>query len=190
MFKQIFLVGCAALAIAAVPGFLEIQKGKDAPVNKDLTAAVAINESATDLQAMRLDPKEDDRPNYVTGIRTASIPMAHGGHFVGEFRINGRPIRGVVDTGATVVAINVSTARKLGLSTQSKDFTFRVGTANGETNAAKVNLSRVEIGPISVSDVTAFVLADKALDETLIGMSFMSRLASYKVQGRELKLEN
>ena len=98
--------------------------------------------------------------------------------------------KGVVDTGATVVAINVSTARKLGVSTQSKDFTFRVGTANGETTAAKVNLSRIEIGPISVSDVTAFVLDDQDLDETLIGMSFMSRLASYKVQGRELKLEN
>ena len=189
MFKQIFLVGCAALAIAAVPGFLEIQEGNDAPVNKDLTEAVAINESATEMRTMRLDAPDEDRPNYVTGIRTASIPMAHGGHFVGDFRINGRTIKGVVDTGATVVAINVSTARKLGVSTQSKDFTFRVGTANGETTAAKVNLSRIEIGPISVSDVTAFVLDDQDLDETLIGMSFMSKLDGYRVENRTLKLE-
>ncbi|TDH37915.1 TIGR02281 family clan AA aspartic protease [Pseudohoeflea suaedae] len=190
MFKQFFLIGCSALAIAAVPGYLEMQEQKRALANKDVAEAVVTEASGTDVQARPVDLKADTRPTYVTGTRSISIPVAAGGHFVGDFRINGRSIRGVVDTGATTVAMNVSTARKLGLNTQRKDFIYRLGTANGETTAAKVNLSRIEIGPISVNDVAAFVLDDSALDETLIGMSFMSRLASYKVQAGELKLEN
>lgn len=190
MFKQIFLVGCAALAIAAVPAYVDIGNDRTETATQDLTDAVAINGSLPDARAMKLDARSEQQANYVTGSRTASIPMDHSGHFIGEFRINGRPVKGVVDTGATVVALNVSTARSIGLNPRANEFTYRVGTANGETTAAKVNLSRVEIGPIAVNDVVAYVLDDKALDGTLVGMSFMSKLDGYRVEGRTLKLED
>ena len=190
MFKQIFLVGCAALAIAAVPSYLKHVGDQPMPVERDLTSAVEINQSASQTRAMSLAEKSQARPGYVTGVRTATIPMDHSGHFTGSFRINGRPVTGVVDTGATVVAFNTATARLLGLNLQPGDFTARVSTANGDTTAARVQLSRMEIGQIAVDNVEAFVLDDASLDGTLIGMSFMSKLASYKVEGRTLKLEN
>ena len=37
------------------------------------------------------------------------------GHFVGDFRFNGRRIEALVDTGATAVALNLSTARRIGV---------------------------------------------------------------------------
>jgi aspartyl protease family protein len=190
MYKQIFLVGCAALAIAAIPSYLDHVAEPQTSVKQDLTNAVAINDSAPVAQAMRLAPQTQAQPGYVTGTRTASIPMDHSGHFIGEFRINGRPLKGVVDTGATVVAFNMSTARMLGVILKPGDFTARVATANGETSAAKVHLSRVEIGQIAVEGVEAYVLDDASLDGTLIGMSFMSKLSAYKVEDRTLKLEN
>jgi len=64
-----------------------------------------------------------------------------------------------------------------------------VNTANGTTKAAHVILDRVEIGGIRVRDVEAFVLKDDALSFTLVGMSFLRRLASYSVADGSLSLK-
>lgn len=110
------------------------------------------------------------------------------GHFSGQFRFNGKPVEGLVDTGASLVAINESTARRLGFSGNGLDFRYTVNTANGGTEAAHVVLERVEIGTIRVSAVDAFVLRDKALAGTLVGMSFLKKLKSYQVEDGNLTL--
>lgn len=110
------------------------------------------------------------------------------GHFFGTFRINGRIERGLVDTGASTIAINLSTARRLGLSAGALTFNARVRTANGDVDAAPAKLTRVEIGGISLHDVDALVLPDKALSGMLVGMSFLSRLSSYRVEDGALHL--
>jgi aspartyl protease family protein len=110
------------------------------------------------------------------------------GHFNGTFRMNGKPVDGLVDTGASLVAINESTARKLGYSANGLDFRYTVNTANGGTEAAHVVLDRIEIGGVRVKDVDAFVLRDKALTGTLVGMSFLKKLKSFQVEGGNLKL--
>jgi aspartyl protease family protein len=52
-----------------------------------------------------------------------------------------------------------------------------------------VTLDRVEIGGIRVRDVEAFVLRDDALTTTLVGMSFLRKLASYSVADGSLSLK-
>ena len=86
-------------------------------------------------------------------------------------------------------AINETTARRIGVSIASLDFKYPISTANGETRAAQVRLQRVEIGTVRVEGVDAFVLRDKALSGTLIGMSFLRRLKAYAVEGERLRLE-
>ncbi len=44
------------------------------------------------------------------------LSMGPGGHYEGTFKMNGKPVKAMVDTGASLVAINVSTARRLGFS--------------------------------------------------------------------------
>jgi aspartyl protease family protein len=110
------------------------------------------------------------------------------GHFNGTFRMNGKSVDGLVDTGASLVAINESTARKLGFAANSLDFRYTVNTANGGTDAAHVVLERVEIGTLRVKDVEAFVLRDKALTGTLVGMSFLKKLKSFQVEDGSLTL--
>jgi aspartyl protease family protein len=112
------------------------------------------------------------------------------GHFIGSFRLNGKPVTGIVDTGASVVAINERTARMLGYSANSLDFRYPMQTANGQTQAAHIVLDRVEIGNVRVRDIDAMVLRDEALSETLIGMSFLTKLKSYQVKGGSLTLAN
>ncbi|MCM2473653.1 TIGR02281 family clan AA aspartic protease [Rhizobium sp. CG5] len=110
------------------------------------------------------------------------------GHYRGDFRINGKAVEGMIDTGASLVALNETTARRLGYGATALDFKYAVNTANGKTEAAHVTLRRVEIGGIRVDEVDAMVLRDKALSTTLIGMSFLKQIGSYSVENDALRL--
>ncbi|QKD01915.1 TIGR02281 family clan AA aspartic protease [Mesorhizobium loti] len=110
------------------------------------------------------------------------------GHFSSTFKLNGRQVDGMIDTGATLVAVNTSTARRIGLSLNPSDFSHEVSTANGTIKAAVVAIDRLQIGSISVDNVQAIVLDDKALKTNLIGMSFLNRLGKYQAENGTLLL--
>ncbi len=184
MLKNIFLVSCAVLAISGLPYYAQ---DISALVSQD---SAADNEAAIPTPGRAQAVAAKPTAHYATGVRAAVVPMSRDGHFSADFRINGRLVKGLIDTGATYVAINTSTARTLGLGLANSDFKHQVRTANGITSAALVNLDRMEIGAISVHDIEAFVLNDQALSSTLIGMSFMSKLQSYRVKDNRLELVN
>ncbi len=112
------------------------------------------------------------------------------GHFESRFVLNGKAIKAMIDTGATYVAMNEATAKSLGLGADRLHFDIEVGTANGRAKAAKVVLSSVEIGSIRVRNVDALVLRGTGLDSVLIGMSFMQKLRSYRVEDDRMQLVN
>lgn len=120
--------------------------------------------------------------------RKVKIEADETGHFNADFRLNGRSVGAMIDTGATLVAMNASTARRAGIKVMPADFKYKVRTANGETRAAGVMIERLQIGRILVENVEAVVLDDKALDGTLIGVSFLKRLAKYQVENDALLL--
>ena len=93
-----------------------------------------------------------------------------------------------MDTGATLVAMNLSTARRIGIKVMPPDFKYTVKTANGETRAAGATIDRLQIGRILVENVEAVVLDDDALEGTLIGVSFLNRLTKYQVENGALLL--
>lgn len=128
----------------------------------------------------------DAAPASATG--QTLLPMGKNGHYAGTFRLNGKPVDAMIDTGASLVAINVSTARRLGVPPSTLDFEHAVDTANGQIKAAHIVLDRVEIGNVRVKDVDAFVLGDDALSSTLVGMSFLKKLKSYTADKRSLRL--
>ena len=63
-------------------------------------------------------------------------------------------------------------------------------TANGATNAARVKIDRIEIDTVKVDDVDGMVLPEGALRGTLLGMTFLSRLSSFKVEDGVLYLKD
>lgn len=134
-----------------------------------------------------LKPQPVSTAKYAGGKGVLLQPSA-GGHFFGTFTINGRKENGLVDTGASVIAINMTTARRLGVPTGTLSFNAQVNTANGIVKAASVVLDRVEIGTIAVRDVEAMVLPDKSLSGMLVGMSFLNKLSSYRVENGALHL--
>lgn len=185
MFKNLFLISCAVLVVSGLPYYAQ---DISAFVSPDAGTEAMVQEPSASLAHTTAASKPP--AHYATGVRAAIVPMSRDGHFNADFRINGRNVRGLIDTGATYVAINSTTARQLGIRLAGSDFKYQVRTANGTTAAALVRLDRMEIGSISVDDVDAFVLEDKALSSTLIGMSFMSKLQSYQVRDNKLELTN
>ncbi len=124
-----------------------------------------------------------------TGGRSLSIPRDARGHFQTEGRIEGQRIGFMVDTGASVVALNEKSAARFGFRPSRSDYTTTVSTANGTIKAARTRLAMVELDGIVVRDVDAMVLPDEALSENLLGLSFLSKLKRFEYANGRLVLE-
>jgi aspartyl protease family protein len=123
------------------------------------------------------------------GIRSISLPRDARGHFQTEGRIDGQRIGFMVDTGASVVALNETSAAKFGLRPSRGDYNATVTTANGTIKAARTRLALVDIGGLVVRDVDAMVLPDEALSENLLGLSFLSKLKRFEYANGKMVLE-
>lgn len=171
MLKRVLVFAGVVVAVATqLPGYLQRQV-ETAPATAP-AQQVAIASSSAPAQ----------------GLGRALLTANAQGHFTATFRINGKAVEGMIDTGASSVAINETTARRLGFGGSDLDFKYKVNTANGQTAAAVVTLDRIEVDGVRVQDVKAMVLQDKALSGTLIGMTFLEKLGSYKVENGQMRL--
>lgn len=110
------------------------------------------------------------------------------GHFYANGTVNGRSMRFLVDTGATLTTLSRTDARRLGLD--YRDGTpSRVMTGNGEVTGWRMSLDSVRVGPTTVRDVEAFVVDNDALPVGLLGMSFLGRFDMHR-QGATLVLRH
>jgi len=105
---------------------------------------------------------------------TVTLAADSRGHFATEGQINGGTVRFVVDTGATLVSLSQTEARRLGIDAQRGD-PVTLNTANGNVTARKVVLQSVRIGAISIGNVEA-VVVDNLNMPALLGMSFLNRM--------------
>jgi aspartyl protease family protein len=128
-------------------------------------------------------------PETQASLRTLSIPRDARGHFAADGRIDGQRIAFMVDTGASVIALNESSAARFGLRPSRNDYRATVTTANGTVKAARARLAMVDIGGLIVRDVDAMVLPDEALSENLLGLSFLSKLRRFEYANGKMVLE-
>jgi aspartyl protease family protein len=123
------------------------------------------------------------------GLRSLNIPRDPRGHFQTDGRIDGQRITFMVDTGASVVALNESSAARFGLRPTPGQYTANVSTANGTVKAARTRIEMLDVGGLIVRDVDAMVLPDEALSENLLGLSFLSRLKRFEYANGQMVLE-
>ncbi len=107
------------------------------------------------------------------------------GHFITEGAINDRPVRFVIDTGATMVALPAQDALRLGLDYRKGEVAL-TKTAAGVVPVYRVRLERVRLGAIEIEAVDGVVI-EQGLDIALLGMSFLSRV-EMKNQGQLMTL--
>lgn len=116
------------------------------------------------------------------------VPLGNDGHFHLTAEVNGIPVRFIVDTGATTIALGQSDARKVGIDPDRLGYGGEARTANGIVQTATVVLDSVSVGDIDERKVPALVLRSD-LDLSLMGMSYLSRFARVSIEGNLLILE-
>jgi aspartyl protease family protein len=122
----------------------------------------------------------------IEGAET-KIDMSQDGHFWVRATVNGEPRRFLVDTGATLTAISTATADAGGIGTQDMRPPVLLRTANGTVQADLATIDELRFGNIVARDLDA-VVAPSLGETNVIGMNLLSRLASWRVEGRTLIL--
>lgn len=160
-------------------------------VNGGEPQAVAIGQSLDGVKVVSVNGDQvvieiggKKRPLRV-GQHAIGAPAADGsgriimtadaqGHFYTTGNINGTSVRFLVDTGATMISLGASDARRIGLD-------FNRGqkgmsqTANGQTMVSKIQLDTVRIGDVTLHNVDA-VVHQSDMPMALLGMSFLNRM--------------
>jgi aspartyl protease family protein len=122
------------------------------------------------------------------GVTEVRIRKRIDGHFTALTKVNGKTISMIVDTGATSIVLRPEDAKNAGIDVSKLTYRVPVLTANGRTIAARVRLDEVSIGPLDRKNVDALVAPKGAMSQSLLGMSFLSRLRSYEFSGDFLTL--
>ena len=119
---------------------------------------------------------------------TAMLYADPRGHFFADVAMRGVPIRTLVDTGASLVALSAEDATKLGLRAAPGDRKARFSTANGMIEATLVRIPDMRLQGITLYDVEAAIMPPGATKITLLGMSFMQKLTSFESRGTSMTL--
>ena len=161
IFRAVFSLGLLALCV-----FLLIQQAPFQPGLERLVSRIG------------LDQQE------VVGSETR-IRMASDGHFWAKASINGVERRMLIDSGATVTAVSQETAARASIASDTEMVPVVLRTANGMTAAQTGTISELRVGNVTARNLK--VVSSPALGGlNVLGMNFLSRLASWRVEGRTL----
>lgn len=119
---------------------------------------------------------------------TVRIRMSPDGHFWARVSLNGVERRMLIDSGATITAISEDTAQAAGISATGGGFPVMIQTANGTVAARRATIAAVTVGPLRTDDL-GVVIAPSFADLDVLGMNFLSRLGSWRVERNTLILE-
>lgn len=122
------------------------------------------------------------------GEKSVRIRRRNQNHFYVRSKVNGADMTMLVDTGASTVVLRPADAKLAGVDLSRLSYSVPVSTANGTAYAARVKLATITVGIISFNNIEALVVQPGALKESLLGMTFLSRLRSYEFSGDFLTL--
>jgi aspartyl protease family protein len=121
----------------------------------------------------------------VTQGEEIRIPMAIDGHFWVDGRVNGKKVKFLIDSGATMTTVGRKTAARVGMEV-SPQRNQVVRTGNGLIRVATGRAQTLEVGTIERADLPVHVADDEDLN--VLGMNFLSSLQRWGVEGRWLIL--
>jgi len=133
--------------------------------------------------------QRDRLPNLFSDQRVSGgetrIRQDADGHFYADAEIDGVKRRMLIDSGATTTALSVGTAKALGLDLNGSSFAALIQTANGRVAADTARVKELSVGSIRMRDL-GVVVSPAFGDTDVLGMNFLSRLASWHVDGQTL----
>ena len=128
-----------------------------------------------------------DKEPQMISEDTIVLTRDRSGQFLANVEINGTDIEFLVDTGASDLVLSQADARAAGVDMERLNFFIRSMTANGEVKSAPVRLDTVAMAKFVDTDVPARVNGG-ALDISLLGMTYLDRFRSLRVEGDKMYL--
>ena len=178
-------------AIVTIDGKQRVlKKGKESP------EGVLLIEANSKEAVIEIDGKQE---NYTLGTHIGNtfkeatdgekliIAPDSGGMYSISGSINGSHIDFVVDTGASLVSMNSNIAKRLGIDYKLKGEEGSSYTASGKDKIYIVNLKKVRVGNIELTNIEGAVHEGDFPVITLLGMSFLNKL-DMKREGRVMEL--
>lgn len=186
--NMLYLVLCMVLVASSLIG-MRLPIGK---VLKMLLAWVAIFGTAFALFTFRGEFSALGARLQAEATGTSIEPgaevrlvMRDDGHFWVNASVNGQDARFLVDSGASVTTVSAAVAAASQIAVGVR--VARVETANGLVQMPVAKVERFEVGPIIRNNFTIHV--NNGDDTNVLGMNFLSSLASWRVEGNTLVLQ-
>ncbi|MBX9885958.1 MAG: TIGR02281 family clan AA aspartic protease [Novosphingobium sp.] len=186
--SPLFAATCAALALVVVGGALAARGGRlgGAVRFAGNLLMLAVFGLAV-LRFVRMDPGFDaalhsiGAPAQTVSGGETRIPLGPDGHYWIKARLNGMPLRLMVDTGATVTALSGDVAEAAGVEPDTLRPEATVETANGNVAAAPARIGELRFGSVVARDLDAIVLPAQG-GPNVLGMNFLTRLKGWRVE--------
>ncbi len=110
------------------------------------------------------------------------------GHFWLRASVNGVPIDFLVDSGATAIAMSTADAEKANIPYDPNSIPVLTDTANGVSKNYRATIDVLQTEDATFENVNVLV-APTLGDTNLLGMSYLNRLQSWRVEGNRMILQ-
>jgi len=117
-----------------------------------------------------------------------TIRRQDDGHYWLQVDVNGKPVRFMIDSGATTTAVNASTARETGIQVHADGYPVFLSTANGRVTAQRGIIQSFKIGTHEIGQHNV-VVSESFGDTNVLGMNFLDSMQSWKVEGNVMTLK-
>jgi aspartyl protease family protein len=117
-----------------------------------------------------------------------TIRRQDDGHYWLQLDVNGKPVRFMIDSGATTTAVNASTARETGIEVDADGYPVFLSTANGRVTAQRGIIQSFKIGTHEIGQHNV-VVSESFGDTNVLGMNFLDSMQSWKVEGNVMTLK-
>lgn len=126
------------------------------------------------------------RDQSVVG-REVRIRVGEDGHFHARALVNGVQRTLMIDSGASFTSLSADSAAAARIAVDTSEQPVPIHTANGIVMAQPARIATLTIGGITARDAPAMVAREFG-DTDVIGMSFLSKLKAWRVEGNTLIL--
>ena len=117
-----------------------------------------------------------------------TIRRQDDGHYWLQVDVNGKPVRFMIDSGATTTAVNANTARETGIEVDATGYPVFLNTANGSVAARRGIIQSFKIGTHEIGQHNV-VVSESFGDTNVLGMNFLDSMQSWKVEGNVMTLK-
>jgi aspartyl protease family protein len=159
------------------------------PANDPVAKRAKAETTAASPKSVAAPSTFDETPDTFAGGGEIVLTRAADGHYYAPGNADGAALRFLVDTGATVVALTERDAELLGHYLNPGELTVVGRGVSGEVKGKSIMIERLSVGDISADKVPAVIIPE-GLPVSLLGQSFLSRIAHVTISDNRMTLKN